>query len=715
MKNRFTRIQLLPLLGALGLFAAACTSSNSPVGTSGTNSQYDSQYRNPTATNPQTYGEQQPVAPVGDPAITIMQMKLDTGEVHPGDDYDVHAIVDNPDNRAVEYVWSTDNGEITEVPEADRGRLMTLVETEYATASVQAPGAPPATGDTSVPSMAPDGTTSAAPPAVNPDGTPITTGTPVGSTPFSSSPGVTVVEPDPVTQSQGSSGTQPVKTEPQVDPSAPPRIQDLMRKQFAGEKLTEAEQQEFTNWQLQKAQTKPTANAGAVYERRIIAGPGDENDDVSPADEETRAESDIPEDATIDIDAAESSATDIDDADAEVDIEVDVDADDLPVDEELVYIDREDPSPSGNAIEAEATVGDLDVEAGDDGSLRGEYSTWTSDDDGDVRRRDLGDDEDDTLEDDDAPITPEEAYEALTLVTTEPFIRWTPTVPGDARLFLQVRFKDDELTAITELPVEVILEEASVELSDEFPDVIREDDSVLVRLEGDNIPDFKKGLFTVSFDPNVLSFREAELGEFFDDAPDADIYFAQPDKMDGKVLLAIDSNTEVSEMSGTGPVAYLKFKAKQDITDREATQLALVQDTASQYILDLDGENVLPLPVERPVFQTALVMPPVLPGYERQPGHTPGTGTLPSGESATAPAGTKPGTQTQAGTGPTVPGTQPPANTGSVVPSTTGTGGPVVPSTTGGNTIIPPNNAPGEAETGTDPNAEQPQSAAGSR
>ncbi len=32
----------------------------------------------------------------------------------------------------------------------------------------------------------------------------------------------------------------------------------------------------------------------------------------------------------------------------------------------------------------------------------------------------------------------------------------------------------------------------------------------------------------------------------------------------GKVILAVDSNTELSKLSGGGPLLYVKFKAKRD-------------------------------------------------------------------------------------------------------------------------------------------------------
>jgi hypothetical protein len=164
--------------------------------------------------------------------------------------------------------------------------------------------------------------------------------------------------------------------------------------------------------------------------------------------------------------------------------------------------------------------------------------------------------------------------------------------------------------------------------------VIREGEDVLVRLDGANLPDFKKSLFTLSYDPDVLSFRSAELGEFFDDDPAASIYYAQPDKSDGKALLAIDSNTEVAELSGDGPLVYARFQAKQDIEQQSDTKLAMVLDNTARYILDRNGDNILPVPVERQPLRSAITAPPAQANTKHE--EVPTTATTPALASGTA-------------------------------------------------------------------------------
>jgi hypothetical protein len=73
----------------------------------------------------------------------------------------------------------------------------------------------------------------------------------------------------------------------------------------------------------------------------------------------------------------------------------------------------------------------------------------------------------------------------------------------------------------------------------------------------------------------------------------------------------------------------------------------MVMDTAARYVLDREGDNVLPVPVERTALRSAITAPPVQPDVTRETplaeGGTPG------------PAGTTPGT-TPGATG-TTPGT----------------------------------------------------------
>jgi hypothetical protein len=380
-------------------------------------------------------------------------------------------------------------------------------------------------------------------------------------------------------------------------------------------------------------ENRMTRRTRGAYERRIVAGPEDDayfseaDQAVIGVDSEGPSEE---EKAALESIADENRAAIEQRADSK-EVREDQSGDELRSGQRRLISDdqRDEPEGSPNV-----------VEGGTDGSIAGDpYDTGDRRDRGwgerptarelDRQRGLIGGGEDLTADLDEAElagaalrrgsggdgerpkeITAEDAYKRFTLVTDEPFVRWSPGRPGEAKLFVKVRFKTDDLTQPTELPVEVRLREPRVEIAaDDFPDMVREDEPLFIRVDADNLPAFHKGLFTLSFDPDMLSFREAELGEFFDDARGADLFYMQPDKLAGKVIFAIDSNTELAELAGGGPLLYVKFKAKRDIASRDETELALVQDTASQYVLDGAGDNILPLAVEHPVYATALVMP----------------------------------------------------------------------------------------------------------
>ncbi|MDQ3024563.1 MAG: hypothetical protein M3R04_09315, partial [bacterium] len=582
--------------------ATACTSSSSPSVSQGNNN-YDSQFRQPNTGAKGTYDQKPAEKLESDTAITVMQLALETGDVYPGQDYYAYAVVDNPtDRKNLQYVWATSDGEIVEVAEAERGRLQTLVEEKYSTVTpatpaagaIVDPNAPlPATGDL------PPGTTSIQPSEIDP--------TAPGYVPPPMIPGQTPPITDPLTGARSSSGIGPVAPQPE----------------------TEDEADEANGGAVKTETQRLTRNTRGAYVKRLVAGPEEEAyfTDEEQAEISTASPAETQDEEVLDIVAADQ-ANDIRGLAQQTDREVDETAREIRNGRRNLVTDdqRDEPQGSPNVLEAGNLAGDpydtgkvrsdrkstreLDAERGfvsGDAAELADDIRYAEDDSVALRSSDRRDAPDKSDE-----ITPEKAYEKFSLVTDEPFIRWTPRRPGESKLFVKVRWKTDDLTKATKLPVEVRLREPTVKIADDdFPDMVREDENLFIRIDGDNLPAFHKGLFTLSFDPDMLSFREAELGEFFDDAGGAaKLFYAQPDKLSGKVILAIDSATELTELSGGDPLLYVKFKAKRDINTRDETQLALVQDPASQYVLDGSGDNILPMAVDHPVYATALVRPP---------------------------------------------------------------------------------------------------------
>jgi len=596
MTKRFIAVMLFLLVGAL----SACTSSSSSNGLQAGNTQYDGQYKQPVGSTKQSYDPKTDDGKKTDSAITVMQLGLETGDVYPGDDYYVHAVIDNPtDRKNLQYVWSTTDGEITEVPESERGRLQTLVEDIYskstpaAAAAGTTDAAPlPDTGNTAPAAAAPTGPVAPTDQAGTPQtGTPITVPT---TTPTTQTNDVTNGNELP----RGTSSAAPVKPVP-VPPAG-------------GAVKTEDQHM--------------TTNTKGLYERRIVAGP--EDDSYFSKDDQAEISADTTQAPGADeTDALQNAAEETSDTIAARAADSDLHVEESPRDvrngaRRLVTRDqRDEPTGSPNAVETDKndktdqgwerkSTAEVDRERG----LIGGGDDLTADlDNSEADSAVLRSTKKGTSAAEAKEVTADEAYKKSSLVTDEPYIRWTPAHPGESKLFCKVRWKTDDLTKPTELAVDVRLREPTAKISDDdFPDVVREDEPLFIRIDGDNLPAFNKGLFTLSFDPDMLSFREAELGEFFDDASGAKLFYAQPDKLAGKVILAIDSNTELTNLSGGGPLLYVKFKAKRDIESRDQTKLALVQDSASQYVLDDSGDNILPLATEHGKFETALVMPPRL-------------------------------------------------------------------------------------------------------
>ncbi|MCB1218130.1 hypothetical protein KDL44_12100 [bacterium] len=684
---KILRLMAVSVMCSAAVFGA-CTSSNSPTQNNiQTNSQYDSQYRDQTRSANQQNRTAEEAAEMGDPPITLMVVAMETGDVFPGEDYFIYVVDDNPDGRDLEYEWGVVNGDIWPVAEADRGRLRTIVETEYNTAQpeISAPlNQDPAAG--AFGDVVADTGDAVAPPGAQAPGA---GGQPVagGSTTQVPAAGGSSTQ-QPAAGGNSTQPTQNTNTDTQNSDTTSGN-QDLFNNTTGG---SSNNSQNTSN----NADTTPTEKTttydpsrlqentyGDQGQYKIIIPPGLTNwPDGTPFDpslitilNKLRNNEPLTADEETDLLGSDKRMRDYADLKAQGDAQSDRSAIDdgyilrrMVIAGQAVIDDegrRMDNEVAGNVVDKsienatamlEEQLGteyeDVDVVEAprreyDSRGLRYEYQDW-QDEGTEPRRRGLGGYAGEYSDDD--PADAEDSFDRYSLITDDPYIEWTPRTPGRVNIWVRAMYHDEYVTEARNLEVEVRLRDPEVEMVKDFPDVVREDESVYVRIDGSNLPDFDKGLFTLSFDNTKLSFREAELGEFFDDYSDASIYFAQPNKDEGKVLIALDSNTVITEPSGDGPLVYVKFKAKEDLETSDETQLSMVMDTSARYILDKDGTNVLPLPLNLPPWRTQLVMPPELPNYERE--NTPGTqaGTVPTGN-RTPPGAQAPGTQTPATSG----------------------------------------------------------------
>ncbi|MCH7472839.1 hypothetical protein IIA79_07805, partial [bacterium] len=573
------KIYIGAFLTTLVLAGLACTSSQTTTPSFGS-SRYDQDFRTPTQSSQSYPGQQPGEEALGPPPITVMLVSMETGDVYPGEDYFVYAVVDNPANENLEYVWSFAEGELAEVPESERGRLATLVETEYNTASATPPaamgteGEPPAVEEQAAAAGAPPTTagvppslpTGGPPPGAGLPGSPPPTGTGNGAAPGAteagvpesdslfSTPGGGTGSPQQVgvpTNGQGQQGepSPPAAGDTGGAEDIPAHIQAIEEKLSRGEELTEEEesqhfdynavndplyqdmppeikaihkkdalgqemtQDEMTRYQEYMQSTlegggptpglvpPPTASSwepgerqlaslpmgryaanprGLILERRVVSGLQIEGASAGSDGEEEALEESLP----IDADAAGEAAEDI---------------------------QREAPAGAANVVE-EALPADVlrpdfmdglaGASKGGGGRLREEYQAW-SDDGAAPRRRNLGGYGDG---EEGEPLSAEESYEAASFVTDEPYIVWTPRTPGLVNIYVKVTQDGEDVAGPRMLEVDVRLRDPVVEIDDEFPDIVREDDAVYVKLAGENLPSFYKGLFTVSFEPTKLSF-----------------------------------------------------------------------------------------------------------------------------------------------------------------------------------------------------------------
>ena len=158
--------------------------------------------------------------------------------------------------------------------------------------------------------------------------------------------------------------------------------------------------------------------------------------------------------------------------------------------------------------------------------------------------------------------------------------------------------------------------EPKVELVWNTTKKLYEDDYLVVELRAKNIPNYYKGLFTLSFDPAILSFRSAEKGDFFPADYRASIFYAQPPMNPGKVTIAISAD-EVGLPKGDGVVSRAIFKLKEDVQDPTTLDVRQMTDAEARYILNAEGSNILPQTTDKPLFATDWIDPPPAPTQSR--------------------------------------------------------------------------------------------------
>ncbi len=619
------KLHLFHAIALLIIFAAAvaCTSSST---TTRTNPSYDQDYSRSTRSRQSSQASSQEGFPEETyrPPITLMMLSMMTGEVIEGESYAVIAVVDNPENRDLTYRWSVEDGKLGELPESMRADVLGFEEQLRSNKGIsgRAPTGEAVAGeDTPAPGAegmvgAPTGESAAAKPAGPRSGVEEAEAKPA---PRPKTP----IESEPSAEEEAKAEAQPVATESTEDEEA---------EQPAEESEEEAPAQAAP---AEEEPEKGKSQLVAMNFVRYAALGAEENE----GDENEPAEEQWPEPQPKDADqgaAAEELPEQVEETDND---DATKDTDEETAEEQLSAEELAAREAMANQEEAEGMVREVGESAEE---FEGFKPTV-----GEGRLVEPEVEEEEGKEDESLL---DAAPSLVTIETDKPYALWTP--PGIGSYTIRCIVLDDkgnELTPERSFPVTVTKPEPKTELVWNTSQKLYEDDYLVVEVRVKNVPSFSKGLFTIKFDPTILSFRLVETGDFFPKDYRTSLFYAQPPNYPGKVTVAVSAD-EVGLPKGDGVVARTIFKVKETINDPSQLSISEVMSEESRYILDAEGVNVLPLVTEHPVYATEWTEPPERPQRTRT--ETASRGGVPSAPEPPSPAQSSGGAGGKGGTVP---------------------------------------------------------------
>ncbi len=635
--------QALGVILAGSLLISACTSSSTNVAT---NPSYERDYTTSTRSRQtSTGGSEEFPQETYRPPITLMMVAMNTNEVLPGEEYPIFAVVDNPQNRDLTLRWSVEAGELKEAPEAERSDLLSYLEQLKTNKGVEAKGA--------------SGPSSPEAQSTTPEG-PATAGAegPAGSS-------ATPPSRPPI--------TPPAQTSPGgTSPSSPSAKAETSGKPEAEEKPEELQP---SNVDTPGSQTEETGEEAPSESESESGGSTNESPEAGDTPNEKGEGSDL---ASYQLGGLRAELASFTLQKPSLRFAFLAPEEEPGNTEEL----WPEPKPKENAGKAdkEETVGsdsaddemneaaeDVEASASETEKAVEESKSESEEFEGFQPKPGTGElveVEDETVDEGEAEEETEEE-KLVHLETDEPFVIWVPPAVGGFTIrVVALDEKGNELTEERSLPVTVSEPRPRTSLVWNTTRKLNEDDYLVVELRAQALPAYSKGLFTLSYDTTVMSFRVAEIGSFFPKSANNTIYFAEHPAKRGTVTLAI--STDALDMpKGDGVLARIIFKVKEPVDDPASLKITEVTSEEARYVLDAEGSNVLPVPTENPIFATEWKEPPARPTQTRATG-TPGE-QVP--EAPAPPSTQTPGTRPERpGFSPTVPGG-----------STSGTGGPTQP------------------------------------
>jgi len=561
-------------LVALAILAVACTSSSTNVST---NRSYDKDYTTRTASRNTSGRADREGFPeeVYVPPITLSLLAMNTGEVLPGESYPIVAVVDNPENRDLRYRWSVEDGEFSKLPESMRSEVVSF---ESQLRSNKGAGIPPSGGAPATEGGAAPTETQAPPPGPSEEGAvPRPAGGATGAAPAEA--------PSPPLPARTESGKPPAVEKPAAgEPGASGE---------AAETPEETPDESAAEAPAKDDGAKPAGEDGGA-KTAWISGRYAVLAEESATEEEAAPEDEWPE-------PVEKEAAEEEDGSAKKELPEQT--------EEQAELEAaaDEASDTGEKVEAIAETAE-----GFKGFSPRSGEGRLVEVDAEIKDEEGADEE---------TLTDEHLFSEPPLVTFEteqPYVLWTaPDGVGSYTIrCIVLDNKGNEVTPERSFPVTVTEPEPKVELVWNTTKKLYEDDYLVVELRAKNIPNYYKGLFTLSFDPTVLSFRVVEKGGFFPEDYRASIYYAQPPMNPGKATVAISAD-EVGLPKGDGVLARVIFKLKEDVQDPTTLEIKQVTDPEARYILNAEGANILPQTGDKPLFATEWIDPPPAPTQTR--------------------------------------------------------------------------------------------------
>lgn len=595
----FYRVIQYSLILAILVLAAACTSTNAP--TANTNPNYANQYQQGTRSAQVASTKDEDKKPVEvDQTVTLMQMSFEVGEILPGESYVLYAKVDNPANRGLRYQWRATSGVLENAPDEDQTRLLNML------------GGKPAD------------TTTGGVPTTDKGSTPTTTES-------VQSPNV---NQKPESAGQGASRSRSGSKIDEEAKSADDTEEPKSAKSRSASKSEDTDVSDDDN------------TDDASEEANKVSS---DDTEIKPTDKEVKSEEPEPKtntrtskaDKKAKYAAKQENKSENDSIYKTFDDEDD-DKESKPS-KKGEEVDKSELKP-GKRLIPEGVAGRAGEAIGKAATERIQSRAGTLD----PKRLGGSDESLEAGEDISAPDYKEADEDgkasgrSMEFRTSIPVVRWTAAGLGKVSIKLLITDeKGQEVAGPREIEFDVTTAKPKLTLDFDEAQELTEDAFVTVNLKGSNLIDYRKGLATISFSQEYLSFRYAKIGSFFPNAAQTNFFYAQPDPNAGTITAAFSFDDETRLAEGDGVIASFTFKMRKNAEKPEDINFSLTPGPTNIYILDSSGADTLP-PIDfKPEIIANNLVEPKSKAAPEQTASAGATPTTAEGQAAATAAGTE--------------------------------------------------------------------------